>query len=224
MCLLLTTFCRLCFTNEKGNWFNNSYNDVPLVRSVLCVVVFWVVVEILKTFLIPPVRSGKCKAAMNREKIQQQNLNICMCFFQCFGMGWMEICKRLHSKSHLEIGWVYPAREGVNSWHLIMSLNPAGTGTIRICFVIVRGTSVFFSGAVWDCGTAPGCRLQRSPKLQPKLVHPEPLQWQGLGTAQPFPSLFLSNPPSINSSSIKYLRFFQKHLSAVDCSYTCALI
>lgn len=50
--------------------FSNSYSDVPFMQFVLYVVVFLVVVEILKSFLILPIGSGKVKAVMDREKIQ----------------------------------------------------------------------------------------------------------------------------------------------------------
>lgn len=115
-----------------------------------------------------------------------------MCLFQCFRMGGMEICKHLHCKSHLEIGWVYPACVSVNSWDLIMSLNTAGTGTIGICFVIVRCTSVFFQqhcGTVIQC-LGVGCRRARSPGLCACCI-PSVCRGKVWALCSPLPPLFL---------------------------------
>lgn len=77
----------------------------------------------------------------------------------------------------LENGWVYPAGESASSWYLIMFLNPAETGTIRIYFGCEMHLCTF-SAVLWDCGTLPRHRLWERLKLWAgSMLHSEPVQW-----------------------------------------------
>lgn len=177
----------MCFTNEKGSWFSNSYDDVPRAICFICTMCGGVLSSCRDTqnFFNSPSWEWKvqgCNEQRENSTLEFKYLHVPLsvlwdrrngnpqAFALQIGFGnWLSLpslwkCQLLTSDNVLE-----PCRDW-NNQDLLCDCE------MHLCI---------FSATLWDCDTVPGCRLQKSLKLWAGcMLHPKPVQWQGLGTVQ----------------------------------------